>query len=92
MKNAVFRTNHAYDPTIREHMRSNQIPEDDDSMIRYQLLSKGFKWYEDQGIQMGPEQSLNLTAVMGDKGSEKFLSCKNNFRGLNVISVTYDPK
>ena len=50
-------------------MRSSQIPEDDDSMIRYQLLSKGFQWYEDQGITMGPEQSLNLTAVMGDKGS-----------------------
>ena len=39
MKDAVFRTNHAYDPTIVEHMRNNQLPENDDSMIRYLLLS-----------------------------------------------------
>ena len=33
-----------------------------------------------------------MTAILGDKGSEKFMSCKNNFRGLNVISVTYQPQ
>ena len=35
-------------------MRTVSIPEDDDSMIRYLLLSRGFDWYQEQGIQMGP--------------------------------------
>lgn len=41
---------------------------------------------------MGPTEAINMTAILGDKGSEKFLTCKNNFKGINVISVTYDPK
>ena len=32
-----------------------------------------------------------MTAILGDKGSQKFLTCKNNYKGINVISVTYDP-
>jgi len=33
-----------------------------------------------------------MTAILGDKGSEKFMTCKNNnYRGVNVISVAYDP-
>lgn len=41
---------------------------------------------------MSATEALNMTAILGDKGSEKFLSCKNNYKGINVISVTYDPK
>lgn len=92
MKEAIFRTNHAYDPTIVKNLRTPRLSIHSDTMIRYQLLSKSFQQYEEQGVKMGPEESLNLTAVLGDKGSEKFLSCENNFRGSNVISVTYDPE
>lgn len=38
---------------------------------------------------MDQYDSVNMTAVLGDKGSQKFLSCKNNYNGINVISVTY---
>ena len=72
MTEAIFRTNHAYDPTIRDHLRNKQIPKNDDSMIRYLLLSKGFSWYESEDIKIDHESALNLTAIMGDKGSEKF--------------------
>lgn len=40
---------------------------------------------------MGAFESVNLTAVLGDKGSEKFLTCEHNYQGINVISVTYQP-
>lgn len=38
-------------------------------MIRYRILKDGFNWYKKEGIKMGEEQSLNLTAILGDKGS-----------------------
>lgn len=41
---------------------------------------------------MGPTEAVNITAILGDKGSEKFLTCQDNFKGINVISVTYDPQ
>lgn len=92
MPDAIFRTNHAYDPTILKHLRNPHIPEQDDSMIRYRVLKDGFNWYNHSEIKMGPTEAINMTAILGDKGSEKFLTCKNNFKGINVISVTYDPK
>ena len=63
----------------------------DDSMIRYRILKSGFNWYQDENIEIGEEESLNMTAILGDKGSEKFMSCQKNYRGVNVISVSYDP-
>lgn len=74
MPEAVFRTNHAYDPIIVEHLRS-KLKSNSDTMIRYRILKDGFNWYHDNQILMGAEESVNMTAVLGDKGSEKFLSC-----------------
>lgn len=45
MPDALFRTNHAYDPKIIAHLRNSQIEENDDSMIRYKVLKNGFNWY-----------------------------------------------
>jgi hypothetical protein len=33
-----------------------------------------------------------MTAILGDKGSDKFLSCHENYRGKNVISAMFDPQ
>jgi hypothetical protein len=46
MPDAIFRTNHPYDPKILKHFRGGQIPYNDDSMIRYRILKDGFHWYE----------------------------------------------
>jgi hypothetical protein len=46
MPDALFRTNHAYDPKILSHLRNPHIPEDDDSMIRYKVLKSGFNSYK----------------------------------------------
>ena len=69
MPEALFRTNHAYDPTIVKFKKHGELEYNDDSMIRYRILKNGFNWYKDEGIKMGEEQSLNLTAILGDKGS-----------------------
>lgn len=47
MPEAVFRTNHAYDPTITSHMRMAAIPEDYHSILRYKVLKNGFNDYKD---------------------------------------------
>lgn len=61
-------------------------------MIRYKVMKDAFHSYQRNNIKMGPAEAVNITAILGDKGSEKFLTCENNFKGINVISVTYDPK
>ena len=55
MPEALFRTNHAYDPTINKFKKNAEIEENDDSMIRYRILKDGFNWYKNEGIQMGEE-------------------------------------
>lgn len=55
-------------------------------------MKNGFNWYNESSIVMGEVEALNMTAILGDKGSEKFMNCKNNNRGLNTISVLYEPK
>lgn len=54
MPDALFRTNHAYDPIIREHLRNPHIPESDDSMIRYKILKDSFLYYSQLEKQIGP--------------------------------------
>lgn len=46
MPDALFRTNHGYDPTIVKHLRNSQISENDDSMIRYKVMKNAFHYYE----------------------------------------------
>jgi hypothetical protein len=46
MPDALFRTNHAYDKTIRKHMKFPEISEDGNTMFRYFIMKNGFKWYE----------------------------------------------
>ena len=46
MPEALFRTNHGYDPIIVDHLRS-KLQEKDDSMIRYRILKNGFNWYKE---------------------------------------------
>lgn len=91
MPETVFRTNHAYDPIIRKHSAHKLISKNDDSMIRYFILKDMFNNYQSWETKIGYQQAVNITAILGDKGSQKFYSCQNNYKGLNVISVTYLP-
>ena len=52
LKEAVWRTNHGYDPVIREHFEWNQAPSSW-SMQRYMFIHEAFISYEQQGTKIG---------------------------------------
>jgi len=92
MDQAVFRTNHGYDPTIRKNLVQPTPEEHSDTMTRYLILKDGFNWYN-QTRKMSPADALNMTAILGDKGSStEFKVCPNKNIGINVISVMFQPE
>ena len=48
MPNTVFRTNHAYDPTIQKFSHNKFLSKNSDTMIRYMILKDMFNSYNDQ--------------------------------------------
>ena len=67
MKDAVFRTNHNYDPTISKFMTS--LPTAHDSSIyRYNIIKDTINNYTEGAI--GDLQALNITANVADKGNK----------------------
>jgi len=91
MPEALWRTNHAYDPewlkTARDYYPG------DDTELRYNLIHDTIAMYE-PGM-LGAAQAVNVTAVPGDKGGSvkvsSFVSCANAAGGSNIISATYQP-
>eukprot|EP01114_Cavostelium_apophysatum_P014540 TRINITY_DN379_c0_g1_i1.p1 TRINITY_DN379_c0_g1~~TRINITY_DN379_c0_g1_i1.p1 ORF type:complete len:548 (+),score=118.60 TRINITY_DN379_c0_g1_i1:165-1808(+) len=89
LKEALWRTNHGYDPVIREHYEWSQS-NNSWSFQRYMFLYRGFTYYEDANIQMDDLAAINMTSIVGDKGHHAY-SCYNNTDGTNVLSATYHP-
>ncbi|EGD76165.1 hypothetical protein PTSG_00872 [Salpingoeca rosetta] len=92
LKDAVWRTNHGYDPTFRADGFSSHPGTD--SFNRYLLLHDTFLGYETASVAISDVQAVNLTAVVGDKGGssrDSFLSCQNAAQGSNIISATFKP-
>ena len=90
MKDAVFRTNHAYDPTINKF--GFGLPsEHSDTMHRYMMLKDGFNHYGKNEI--GELEALNMTANVADKGGPSMYKCPIGVdkQGINVISVMFIP-
>jgi len=90
MKNAVYRTNHGYDPVIRKNYEWSQGPSSW-SMERYMMFYDGFTYYEQAGIQIGDAEAINMTAIVADKGSDHPYLCEDNNDGSNVLSVVFHP-
>lgn len=61
------------------------------TMIRYFLLKDGFEWYE-KNRKITAADALNMTAILGNKGSQEFKVCPQKDIGTNVISVMYSPE
>jgi hypothetical protein len=82
----VFRTNHAFSPTI---MRT-QEPLFNDTVFRYMLQHNLFS--DLTGSPIDDRTAVSIVATLGTKGVN-FLSCEpSNFaRGENVMSVSYMP-
>jgi len=85
---AVFRTNHAFDPTIMK----TQEPLFNDTVFRYDLMHDLFVSLEQDKQQIDINTAVGIAATLGTKGVN-FLSCDpSNFRrGENIMSVTYAP-
>jgi len=91
---ALWRTNHAYDPTIRRKEVERVTPSSD-SEVRYMILHDSFAYYESINKSIGIYEAINVTSILGDKGftdRESFYHCLNENHGSNVLSVTYEPK
>lgn len=90
MKDAVFRTNHAYDPTINK-FRIQGSSEGGSSMHRYFIIKDSINVYKSG--QIGELEALNITANVAYKGGNNFYQCpeagKDN--GTNIISVMFVP-
>lgn len=41
--------------------------------------------------QIGPDQAVNITAIVGQKGQGHFYHCGDTHSGSNVLSVAFDP-
>eukprot|EP01112_Ceratiomyxa_fruticulosa_P004230 TRINITY_DN1466_c0_g1_i2.p1 TRINITY_DN1466_c0_g1~~TRINITY_DN1466_c0_g1_i2.p1 ORF type:complete len:245 (+),score=48.34 TRINITY_DN1466_c0_g1_i2:253-987(+) len=90
MPEAVFRTNHAYDPKIRA-VQVFPVTPTSDTIIRQKLFSTVFQWYESAQIEIGTLEAINVTSILGKKGTEDYFDCSKIQNAANVMSVTYAP-
>ncbi len=85
---ALFRTNHGYDPTFLKTALSH-ISETSDSFVRYKLIHDTLVQYENTQTVIGDLQAVNITAVAGDKGGstvDTFVTC-NGTNSRTLLSV-----
>ena len=61
LKQAVWRTNHGYDPVIRQHFEWSQAP-NSWSMQRYMFIHDAFTTYEREDVKIGKE-SLKVRSL-----------------------------
>eukprot|EP00051_Salpingoeca_urceolata_P032044 m.14029 g.14029 ORF g.14029 m.14029 type:complete len:505 (+) comp4721_c0_seq1:1601-3115(+) len=86
---AVWRTNHGYDPLIRKHFEWSLTPSAW-SVERYFFIEKAIKEYAVVGKPIGLLETANITAIVGDKGKHAY-QCQNNTDGSNILSVAFAP-
>lgn len=96
MKNAVWRTNHAYDPRWLQTAMFGPVP-GGDTFTRYMLIASTLRFYEQAGQRISALQAVNITAVAGDKGPvnrevgyKNLLHCPAAAGGSNILSVAFD--
>jgi len=85
---ALWRTNHGYDPIIRAHYEWSQAPTSW-SMQRYMFGHTAFEYYNSSNIPISWEQAINISSILGDKGPDPYV-CQSTPTGTNIISVAYE--
>merc|ERR1712137_105510 len=90
LEEALWRTNHGYDPVIREHYMWRGTHALRWSEERYMFAYESFKYYENSNIQIDYHDAINITSILGDKGPTAF-HCPDSADGSNIISVTFHP-
>jgi hypothetical protein len=120
LQEALWRTNHGYDPVFRNHTRYGaSSPPDSDSFTRYMLIHDTVSGaslipcaaagvslilsccrvmcmlqivqYATANTAISDMEALNITAVVGDKGSNSFVNCTGATDGENVVSAVFVP-
>lgn len=90
MENALWRTNHGYDPEWLATAKS-PLP-DGDSFTRYMLIHDTIDLYGRSG-KLGMNEAVNVTAVVTDKGGssrDSFVTCgAQSTSGINILSAVY---
>ncbi len=91
-KDAVFRTNHGYDPYTVSHYMWNNTGAYQDSINRYFAFPEAFDSYLSRNVAITPIEAINITAILGHKGGDMYTCGGYPYNGgSNILSVTYDP-
>ena len=94
LANALWRTNHAYDPDMRKYTQTNLRPHSD-TEIRYLLIHHELQVREEvEKRPLSLVDVVNITALAGAKMVKDFYSCSQGSGpvvggGYNVISAIY---
>ena len=94
LPNAVYRTNHGYDPVTQENYQWYGYHAYVNSKDRYNKIYQSFVDYETDGVLVGPEEAVMVTSAVGIKGDGSDEdNCNPDLyaEGENILSVTYDP-
>ena len=90
MEEALWRTNHGYDPKIRKNYAWKGTGALHWSMERYMFAYQAFTYYQNHNIEIDYNAAINITAILGDKGKTAY-SCDSYADGSNIVSVTFHP-
>lgn len=90
MQEALWRTNHGYDPMIRKHYGWKGTNALNWSMERYMFAADFFAENQREGTLIGSAAAINITSILGDKGDTAY-HCQDAPVGSNIISATYHP-
>jgi hypothetical protein len=87
---AVYRTNHGYDPYTIQHYMWNNSGAYQNSIDRYMMFPEIFDDYTAAQTLISVPQAVNVTALLGDKGDKTMYDCSPPHDGSNILSVTFD--
>jgi NAD(P)-dependent dehydrogenase (short-subunit alcohol dehydrogenase family) len=89
LKEAVWRTNHGYDPRImKDYLWSQAMGTNTEK--RYLIIHDAIVRYEQEKELVGFEQIVNITSIAGKKGANYFY-CDKRDMGTNILSVAFSP-
>lgn len=92
---AVWRTNHGYDPYTIQHYMWNNTGAYQDSLLRYNLVPPMLDDYAAASQAIGVQEIVNMTAILGGKGTagDQPFTCTMPFTNEadNILSVAFSP-
>lgn len=94
LSDAVYRTNHGYDPVTQENYQWYGYHAYDDSKRRYMKIHDSFVAYHESNVKIGIQDAITVTSAIGIKGDgtdEDNCNPDLYLKGENILSVTYDP-